>query len=187
MNDENLISAQEMIMTAFTNIERTQIEQSNALLKAWKFTVQSIKSNGKNGENLGMNLYSHSRIIDLKNEILLIECDHPGWIQTFRLYQKYILTGLKRGSEMKISSLAFRLRGTNMELHSEISEERERRNLEKRIEKEEEMIRKFDEGRKNSDGLSHQEESNSHEKKEIPENLQRILDRLKNDILTDNK
>lgn len=182
MNDENLISAQEMIMTAFTNIERAQVEQNNKLFKSWKYVIQSIKSNAINGENLGMNLYSHLRIIDLKNEILLIEADHPAWIQTARLYQKYILTGLKRGlPELKISSLAFRLRGSNAELHKEISEEKIRNDMKSKIEKEDEIIREFEKSRKK---ISESNE-NSNEKKEIPENLQRILDRLKNDILTE--
>ena len=188
MNDENLISAQEMIMTAFTNIERAQVEQNNKLFKSWKYVIQSIKSDAINGENLGMNLYSHLRIIDLKNEILLIEADHPAWIQTARLYQKYILTGLKRGlPELKISSLAFRLRGSNAELHKEISEEKIRSDIEERIHKEEKMIQDFDEKNRTSVANSVQNSDSSSPKKEIPENLRRILDRLKNDILTESE
>ena len=174
-------------MTAFTNIERAEMEQNNQLLKSWKYVVSSIKSHSINGENLGINLYSHSRIIDLKNGILLVEADHPGWIQTFRMYQKYILTGLKRGvPELKISSMAFRLRGTDAELHSQISEEKIRDEMKSRIEKDDEVLRKFDEkNRLNSSAEKNSE--NSGEKKEIPENLRQILDRLKSDILTDNK
>lgn len=170
-------------MTAFTNIERAEVEQNNKLLKSWRFTVQSIKSNAKNGENLGMNLYSHSRVIDLKNGILLVECDHPGWIQTLRLYQKYILTGLKRGvPELKISSLAFRLRGTNSELHAQNSEEKIRSEISERIEKEDAVLRNFDGQNENQ---QNQTDSENHaEKKKMPENLREILDRLKSDMLT---
>ena len=187
MNDFNLISAQEMIMTACTNIERAEMERNNNLLKSWKYVVSSIKSNAVNGENLGMNLYTHSRIIDLKNNILLVETDHPGWIQTLRMYQKYILTGLKRGvPELKIASLAFRLKGTDVELHNQINEEKIRDEMKSRIEKDDEVLRKFDE--QNKLNASNQNNSeNSAENKEIPENLKKILDRLKNDILTDNK
>ena len=177
MSDENLISAQEMIMTAFTNIERAQIEQNNALLKSWKFTVQSIKSNAKNGENLGMNLYSHSRVVDLKNEILLVECDHPGWIQTLRLYQTYILTGLKRGvPEAKISSLAFKLRGTNAELHPQISDEKLKQELQEKLDKEEKVLNEFDK-------TAAPTAKASSPKPEMPENLRAILDKLKNDMM----
>lgn len=188
MTDENLISAQEMIMTAFTNIERAEVEKNNKLLKTWRLTLESIRSNAKNGENLGINLYSHSRVIDLKNGILLIEADHPAWIQTLRIYQKYILTGLKRGvPDVKISSLAFRLRGTNAELHSQLNEEKIRNNIEERIQKEEKVIQEFDEKNHATSTDSRQNEDNSSQNKEIPENLRQILDRLKADILTDSK
>ena len=185
---DNLISAEEMIMTAFTNIERAEVEKNNKLLKTWRVTLESIRSNAKNGENLGVNLYSHSRIIDLKNGILLVETDHPAWIQTLRIYQKYIITGLKRGlPDVKISSLAFRLRGTNVELHSQINEEKIRSEMEERIQKEEKAIQEFDEKNRtvSSDSVTNEEKSSPN--KEIPENLKKILDRLKTDILTDNK
>ena len=188
MTDENLISAQEMIMTAFTNIERAEVEKNNKLLKTWRLTLESIRSNAKNGENLGINLYSHSRVIDLKNGILLIEADHPAWIQTLRIYQKYILTGLKRGvPDVKISSLAFRLRGTNAELHSQLNEEKIRNNIEERIQKEEKVIQEFDEKNHATSTDFRQNEDNSSQNKEIPENLRQILDRLKADILNDSK
>lgn len=190
-NEENLISAQEMIMTAFTNIERAEVEKNNKLLKTWRFTLESIRSNAKNGENLGINLYSHSRVIDLKNGILLIEADHPAWIQTFRIYQKYILNGLKRGvPDVKISSLAFRLRGSNVELHSQMTEEKIRSNIEERIQKEEKVIQEFDEKNKNLENSQSQDgenSKNSTQNKEIPQNLRQILERLKADILTDSK
>ena len=181
MKEDNLISSQEMIMTAFSNIDCVQLEKNNSLLKTWRLTIESIRSNAVNGNNLGENLFAHSRVVDLKNGILLIEADHPAWIQTLRLYQKYIITGLKRGvKDVKISSLAFRLRGTNVELHNQINDEKIRKNMEKRLEKEEIIIRKFDEN--NNEVKSDSEEKN----KEIPENLRQILDRLKSDILTDN-
>ncbi|WP_407429527.1 DciA family protein, partial [Treponema sp.] len=162
---------------------KAELEKNNKLLKSWKYVITSIKSNAINGNNLGENLYSHSRVIDLKNEILLIESDHPGWIQTMKLYQKYILNGLKRGvPEVKISSLAFRLRGTNVQLHNQISEEKVRDEMKSKIENEDEIIRKFDE----ANGINKKAEILS-EKKEMPENLQKILDRLKADMLTNDK
>lgn len=176
MTAENFISAQDMIMTAYTNIEKAELERNNLLLKTWRITLESIRSNAENGNNLGSNLYTHSRIIDLKNGILLVEADHPGWIQTLRLYQKYILNGLMRKlPNLKISSLAFRLRGTNLELHTQISEEKVKDDLNKRIQSEEKAIKDF-------------LPDNSHiEQKNMPENLRMILDRLKSDILSDDK
>lgn len=185
---DNLISAEELIITAFANIDRAEAERNNKLLKTWRTTLESIRSNAKNGENLGVNLYSHSRVIDLKNEILLIEADHPAWIQTLRIYQKYILTGLKRGvPDVKISSLAFRLRGTNAELHSQINEEKIRSEMEERIQKEEKVIQEFDEKNRIVSAESEKKDESPSQNKKIPENLRQILDRLKEDILTDSK
>ena len=170
-------------MTAFTNIERAEIENNNKLLKTWHTTLESIQSKAVNGKNLGANLYAHSRIIDLKNGILLVEADHPGWIQTLRLYQKYIITGLKRGvPEVKITSLAFRLKGTNAELHSQISEEQIRKDINNRIQKEENVIREFDTNNRTEAGAEKKSEN-----KEMPENLRKILDRLKTDMMAESK
>lgn len=186
MNNDNIIGINEMLNIVCDNIEKAELEKNDKLLKSWKYVVSSIKSNSINGENLGMNLYSHSRVIDLKNEILLVECDHPGWIQSMRFYQKYILTGLKRGvPDVKISSLAFRLRGTDIELHNQLSEEKIRSEFNQRLEKEDAVLKEFDRKQKNLSLESEGNKENSEEKKEMPENLRKILDRLKNDILTE--
>ena len=180
MND-GIITANEMLTLVCDNLEKAELEKNNKLLKSWRFVVSSIKSNALNGKNLGTNLYAHSRVIDLKNGILLVECDHPGWIQTFRLYQKYILTGLNRGvPEAKISSLAFRLKGANFELHNHISEEKLKSELQQKLDKEDEILREFQKSQTES------QKTENPSQKEIPENLQKILDKLKNDILEEN-
>ncbi len=175
--DENIVKASSMIEVAYVNIEQRKFEQSNSILKYWRLVLESIKSNGKNGANLGKNLASHSRVIDLKNGILLVEADHPAWIQTLKIYQKYIMTGLNRRiSDVNISSLAFRLKGTDFQLQNEKKEEEIRKMNEKiqdRLNKEQAVFEKF----QNSDSVKE-------EKREMPENLRKILDRLKNDMLT---
>lgn len=180
-SDENVVKASAMIDVAFTNIERAKFEQSNSILKYWRIVVESIKSNARNGMNLGKNLASHSRVIDLKNGILLVEADHPAWIQTLKIYQKYIMNGLNmRISDIKISSIAFRLKGTDYQLKSkEADEETKKLNnkMMEKMEKDQKIFEKFD--------LRPNE--NSTEKKEMPENLRKILDRLKNDMLTKNQ
>ena len=177
MQNENIISINEMLNLVCDNIEKAELEKNNKLLKSWKFVVSSIKSSGINGENLGANLYAHSRVIDLKSGILLVECDHPGWIQTLRLYQTYILTGLKRGvPEAKISSLAFKLRGTNAELHPQISDEKLKQELQEKLDKEEKVLSEFDK-------TAAPTAKASSPKPEMPENLRAILDKLKNDMM----
>lgn len=176
-SDENIVRASAMIEAAYVNIEQRKIEQSNSILKYWRRVVESIKSNGRNGANLGKNLASHSRVIDLKNGILLVEADHPAWIQTLKIYQKYIMTGLNRRiSDVNISSLAFRLKGTDFQLQNEKKEDEIRKmneRIQNRLDQEQAVFEKF----QNS-------EPEKEEKKEMPENLRKILDRLKNDMLT---
>ena len=188
MNNENIIGINEMLNIVYDNIEKSEIEKNNTLLKSWRYVVSSIKSNSLNGKNLGENLYAHSRVVDFKNGILLIECDHPGWIQTLRMYQNYIITGLKRGvPDIKISSLAFRLRGSNAELHEKINEEKTREDLKQRLEREDEALRKYDENNRQKNAESAVNSSDSGktvERKEMPENLRKILERLKEDMLT---
>lgn len=179
-NEENIVRASAMIEAAYVNIEQRKIEQSNSILKYWRAVVESIKSNGRNGENLGKNLASHSRVIDLKNEILLVEADHPAWIQTIKIYQKYIITGLNRRiSGVNISSLAFRLKGTDFQLQNKKNEAEIRKINEKfqdRLNREQAVFEKF-----------HEPSPEKDIKKEMPENLRKILDRLKNDMLTCNQ
>ena len=171
-----------MILSAYSNIEKAELERNNNLLKSWRNILESINSNAKNGRNLGANLYSHSRIIDLKNEILLIETDHPAWTQTLKFYQKYILTGLKRSvPELKISLLAFRLKGTNAELHNQLSEEKIKSDIKEQIKKEDEILQNFE---RKQERIAPE---NSDFEKPMPQNLQDILSKLKNDILNDEK
>lgn len=182
MYDDNIVKASFMIDAAFANIERKKVEESNSILKFWRETVESIRSNARNGENLGKNLASHSRVIDLKNGILLVEADHPAWIQTLKIYQKYIITGLNRKiSDVKITSLAFRLRGQNFELKTQEIEENTKKlndNLQKKLNEEQKIYENLN--------AQHSETAQSEEKKEMPENLRQILDRLKNEMLTKN-
>ena len=138
--DASVMTCADMITRVFTNIERKDLERSNKVFGAWRRTVESIRPNGAN-------LAAHSSIIDLKNGILLIEADHPGWIQLLQLRQKYILTGLRRlVPDLSIQSLAFRLRGSSAALHDvatlsaearAAAEARERARMQQQLDREE--------------------------------------------------
>lgn len=176
-SDDNVVKASDMIEAAFTNIEHQRIEKSNSILRYWRIVVESIKSNARNGSNIGKNLASHSRVIDLKNGTLLVEADHPAWIQTLKIYQKYIITGLNHKIDnIDISSIVFRLKGTDFCLRSEKIEEDTKKLNEKildRLNREQMEFEKFN--------VTKEEKSKD---KEIPEDLRKILERLKKDMLT---
>ena len=52
----------------------------------------------------------HSRIKELERGILMVETDHPGWIQIFQTKQSSLLSSVQRRyPELDIRGIAFRL------------------------------------------------------------------------------
>ena len=121
MNENRILSASDF-MSRFTNID---FSKSDRLTNVWKKIVSKIsvtKFESENSEkrmSIGERLAGNTRVVDLKNGILLIETDHSGWIQYLRTYQKFILNGLKKElPDLNISSLAFRQAGSNVNLYN---------------------------------------------------------------------
>ena len=53
---------------------------------------------------------SHSRIVELEKTVLLIEADHPGWIQLLQTKQKELLNAVRRRfPEITFTGISFRL------------------------------------------------------------------------------
>lgn len=116
----------------------------------WRKVVSSIRTS-KDDENnekhipIGERLASNTRVIDLKNGVLLIETDHSGWIQYLKIYQKYILNGLKMNlPDLEIKGLAFRLKGTSFGLSDnyDASLEKAQEKMKNDWSKQEEVINK---------------------------------------------
>jgi hypothetical protein len=54
-------------------------------------------------------LAAHSRPVDVRNGILVVEADHPGWIQLLQIEQQRIMDTVKRRlPELAIRGIAFR-------------------------------------------------------------------------------
>ena len=105
MNNGEVINADDMINRVFSNIKCSDIEKGNKVADAWNKTVEKIY-------NYGPKLVGHSHIVDIKNGVLLIETDHPGWSQILQNNKAFILKGLKMNAPgIEIKNLAFRLRG----------------------------------------------------------------------------
>ena len=52
----------------------------------------------------------HSRIRELERGVLLVEADHPGWIQILQTKQRELLSAVQRRyPELNIRGIAFRL------------------------------------------------------------------------------
>jgi len=170
MNNDNVMTASEMISRVFTNITKDDLEKGNKVISSWRKIVESIKPNGQN-------IAAHSSIVDLKNGVLLIEADHPGWIQLLQMHKKYILTGLNRSvKELKIDTLAFRLKGSNFQLteaQTKVSEEKERERILKKMDQDQKILEEK--------GYAYKAPQ-SEQKKELPEELKRIFDRFKKEM-----
>ena len=142
-----VMSCADLISLTYSNIERNTLEKNNKLYNSWKKIVTSIK-NYDSDSNIGQNLFEHSNVVEIKNNILLIETDHPGWIQMFQLKKKYILNGLNMYvPELKIDALAFRLKGSNVSLSNvnyDTAYKNESEKLKEKMKKDEEIINKFE-------------------------------------------
>jgi uncharacterized Fe-S cluster-containing protein len=107
----------EIISELFGNISAENLQNANSAANVWRKILFSMDK-GKTADDdfiqnrNGENLFYHSKIIERKNGVLLIEVDHPGWIQLFQLSQKYILRGFKKfAPELGITALSFCLAG----------------------------------------------------------------------------
>ena len=151
MKDDNIVSMQSIMEQCriFSQSDEGQLPS------LWRKVVSRIKSTAENSERedlinkrmpLGERLASNTRVLDLKNGVLIIESDHPGWIQYLKFYQNFIIKGLKmENPELKITSLAFRLKGKE-EKEMDVYEQalkKARAEMEERFRKNEEEARKF--------------------------------------------
>ena len=147
MNNQ-IISAADMMLRA-ANIGT---EEANEICSVWKKVVSGVRSMKHESEDsdkrmpLGERLAGNTRVIDLKNGVLLVETDHPGWIQYLRMYQKFILNGLRMNlPSLKITSLAFRVAGEKVNLSEAYEQQlaKSRREQAAKIEKQEKELEKY--------------------------------------------
>lgn len=180
MEKTDFISGAQIISSFFENIENQKLENTSKILVAWKKTVQKISGNGAQ-------LFDHSRIVDLKNGILLVETDHPAWSQMLQFHKKFILTGLNKicaDDTNKIESLVFRVRGSNATLAdagkkiaaAEMKKYSEKLNTEEKI--------LFEKGIFGKEKESVNENKND---EELPDNLKEIFTRMKSTALKNNE
>jgi hypothetical protein len=53
---------------------------------------------------------AHSRIVELERAVLLVEADHPGWIQILQTKQAQVLNAvIRRFPDLEIRGISFRL------------------------------------------------------------------------------
>ncbi|MBQ7618523.1 MAG: DUF721 domain-containing protein [Treponema sp.] len=171
MND-NVMNGAQMITKVFNNISSQDIENSGKIFQAWKTTVEKISGNGEQ-------LAAHSSVVDLKNGILLVESDHPGWNQMLQMHKKFILIGMNRLSGgVKIDSMAFRVRGSGASLAD--TEEMNRRAVERYAQKIEEEQKRLEEmGYGKEDAAATGGQGTKGGASQLPPELNAIFERMK--------
>ena len=92
------------ILAAF--MDRETLERAGQMGKLFSSTVWSdLLDSCKLSQGV-----SHSRIAELEKTILLIEADHPGWIQLLQTKQSELLNAVrKRFPEITFTGISFRL------------------------------------------------------------------------------
>ncbi|MDE5580310.1 MAG: DUF721 domain-containing protein [Treponemataceae bacterium] len=175
----DFVSGAQIVSTFFENIEKQKFESNSKMLVAWKKTVQKISGNDKQffNKRIGEQLFDHSRIVDFKNGILLVETDHPAWSQMLQFHKKFILTGMNKiCADAKIETLAFRVRGSKAALADSGKKiaETEMKKYSEKLDAEEKILleKGFFEKEKNS-------AENKNSKNELPDNLKKIFSRMK--------
>ena len=94
----------------FEGLESPDARRAGDIFAVWRKILLGIKSTVNPNE--GANLAAHSRIVDIKNGVLLVEADHPGWIELLQLRKNYILKGLAMyAKDVPVQTLAFRVAG----------------------------------------------------------------------------
>jgi len=97
MDDSRIKSAREILSAFFDDERLGRAGRYAEFFASWKFLV-------------GDQLAAHSRIADIDRHVLVVEAEHPGWIQLLQLRQSTILEGIgARFPEFGLRSIVFRL------------------------------------------------------------------------------
>lgn len=173
MNNNDIISCSEMIMNTFSSIEKESFENNSKLISVWKKIITKIKNDGQK-------LYEHSSVIEIKSGILLVESDHPGWIQLFQMNSKFIVKGFSiYAPELNIKSVAFRLKGSNALLCDVNYDDimiKERQKMKEKYEKEEKILQRIE-----------KKDENKSAEYILPPELTAKFESMKNSMLTKNE
>lgn len=181
---EEVFSIGQLINKTFANISVEDVNNAGKRIDSWKKVLLKISSN--RNPNEGQNLADHSKVIDFKNGTLLVEADHPGWIELLQLHKKFILNGLRMNKAYgDIQNIVFRLKGKKADIYdfdaARKSDEDVRRMIEKNIQDQEKAL-------KNSGyNFENPEKNAGKEAQEVPEELKKLMESFKNDIIAGTK
>jgi hypothetical protein len=101
-------------------MDDSRVKDVRALLTAF-FDDEKLNRGGRYAEFfdswrsvVGERLAAHSRIVDLDKGILIVEAEHPGWIQLLQVRQTQTLDALaERFPDLALRGIAFKLAGSD--------------------------------------------------------------------------
>ena len=170
-NSDIITSVLEGILS---DANKKRMEESSLFISKWKKVVTSVKS--VVNPDCGNTMYAHSQIIDVKDGTILLQVDHPGFIQLFETHKKYILRGLEMHiPQIKIKNMSYVFNKKNdYNTQREITKEEVRKKLEEQYPEE-----------KMSEINS--EQQNFSQQRNFPPELEAIFSRMRESILTNDK
>jgi len=153
--------ADSIISSIFSDIG-SSLKEANKTVSIWNKVLLSIKSSKIDGSQLA----DHSKILDLKNGILIVETDHPGRIQLFQMYKNYIQKGINKNlPDLQIKNIVFKLKKTDkVEIKKDVND----------IIREKLLADNID------DDFEIKYPSQKEKKSELPDDIKAIFERIKN-------
>ena len=86
-------SARDLIAALFDEQTGVLADRYSSIFSGWKRIA-------------GTDIAAHSRVKDIQHGAIIIEVDHPGWVQMIRLKERRILTSIqKRYPELNIRTI----------------------------------------------------------------------------------
>lgn len=188
--NEKIISAADMMLQA-ANLGTSSADK---IYTVWKKVVSGVHSFKHESEDsykripLGERLAGNTRVVDFKNGVLLVETDHSGWIQYLRMYQKFILNGLKMNlPELKITNLAFRVTGEKVSLSETYEQQlkKSREEMAKKFEEEEKKLSDYEKQISKKFSSAASSGNNSNKQSSLPEDLLAKFDNIRKSIASE--
>jgi hypothetical protein len=99
MGDSRIKDVSSLLSSFFDVDKQSRGEQVSSFFASWSSFV-------------GPRIAAHSRVADIDKGLLVVEADHPGWIQLLQLRQSSILENVAhRYPELELRGIIFRLAG----------------------------------------------------------------------------
>jgi hypothetical protein len=107
MDDSRIKDISSLLSSFFNADKQNRGEKVSNFFDSWSSFV-------------GPRLAAHSHVADVDKGLLVVEADHPGWIQLLQLRQSNILENVaQRYPELKLRGIIFRLAGPAVSIHTE--------------------------------------------------------------------